>query len=174
MDALDVLAGVAVLGLDRGGEGADGVEVGELELAGPAQLAGEARAHVRGVGLELGLLEAALGDVAGDDRDRRVPAAGAAAEMGERDRDLERRAVRPAPDGGVLARRLAGGRAREPGDRLVAQVERHHRQDESDRLLLRVSEHAVRGRAPPADATLRIDFAHGGFQHKPPGSILDR
>ncbi len=63
---------------------------------------------------------------------------------------------------------------REPGDRLVAQVERHHRQHESDRLLLGVSEHAVRGRAPPADATLRIDFADGGFQHKPPGSILDR
>src|SRR6476469_2871198 len=40
VDTLDVRAGVAVLGLDRGGEGADGVEVGELELAGAAQLAG--------------------------------------------------------------------------------------------------------------------------------------
>ncbi len=172
--ALDVRAGVAVLGLDRGGEGADGVEVGELELAGAAQLAGEARAHVRGVDLELGLLEAALGDVAGDDRDRRVPAARAAAEVGERDRDLERRAVRPAPDGCVLARRLARRGRREPRDRLVAQVERHHRKDEPDSLLLGVAEHAVRGRAPPADAALRIDFAHCGFEHEPPGSILDR
>ena len=59
-------------------------------------------------------------------------------------------------------------------DRLVAQVEGHHRQNEADGLRLGVSEHAVRGRAPAADAALRIDFAHGGLQHKPPGSILDR
>src|SRR3954471_15903183 len=168
--ALDVRAGVAVLRLDGGRERADSVEVRALELAGATQLATEALADVLGVGLELGLLEPALGDVAGDERDRRPVAVGA--QLGHRHGDLERLAVVAAPHGRVLGHRRAGGRLAQAAERLLVQVERHHRQDLPDGLALAEAEDALRAGPPAADDALRIQFAHGGFQHKAPRAFL--